>query len=121
MGRATAYIKTMNRLTTFTAAALIAFSPAARAEEHDWSEFEKFLEQFSEDSQAFLQDWMTQLKPMLESLREKVDDLSNYEAPEVLPNGDIIIRRKPDAPDQPAPETEPDETPSAPPQGQIEL
>ncbi len=115
------YIEIMNRLTTLTAAALIAFSPAARAEEHDWSEFEKLLEQFSEDSQAFLQDWLTQLTPMLESLREKVDDLSNYEAPEVLPNGDIIIRRKPDAPDRPAPETEPEETPSAPPQGQIEL
>ena len=108
----------MNRLTTFTAAALIAFSPAARAGEHDWSEFEKLLEQFSEDSRTFLQDWLTQLTPMLESLREKVDDLSNYEAPEVLPNGDIIIRRKPDAP---APETGPEETPSAPSEGQIEL
>jgi hypothetical protein len=67
----------MDRLTTLAAAALIAFSPAARAEENDWSEFEKLLEQFSEDSQAFLQDWLTQLTPMLESLREKVEDMWN--------------------------------------------
>lgn len=112
----------MNRLTTFTAAALIATSPTARAQEQDWSEFEKLLEQFSEESQAFLQDWLTQLTPLLEGLREKVDDLSNYEAPEVMPNGDIIIRRKPDAPaPDTEPETEPEEPPSAPPDGQIEL
>jgi len=29
---------------------------------------------------------------------EEVEDWSQYEAPEVQPNGDIIIRRKPDAP-----------------------
>ena len=111
----------MKRLTTLAAATLIALSPAARAEEFDWSEFEKFLEQFSEESRTFLQKWMTEMSPMLESLREKIDDLSNYEAPEVMPNGDIIIRRKPDAPDRPAPEAEPDEPPATPPQGQIEL
>jgi hypothetical protein len=27
-----------------------------------------------------------------------VDDMTNYELPEMLENGDIIIRRKPDAP-----------------------
>lgn len=112
----------MNRLTTLSAAALIALSPTAQAEEFDWSEFEKFLEQFSEESRTFLQSWLAEMSPMLESLREKIDDLSNYEAPEVLPNGDIIIRRKPDAPDQPSPEPEPEpEEPVAPPQGQIEL
>ena len=116
-----AYITIMKKLTTLAAAALIAMSPTARAEDLDWSEFEKFLEQFSEESRTFLQKWMTEMTPMLESLREKIDDLSNYEAPEVMPNGDIIIRRKPDAPDRPAPETEPDETPATPPQGQIEL
>jgi hypothetical protein len=109
----------MKKLTTYCAAALIAFGPAARAEEHDWSEFERLLEQFSEESQEFLQDWLTQLTPLLEGLRDRVDDLSNYEAPEVLPNGDIIIRRKPDAPESPAPD--PDDTPLAHPNQQIEL
>ena len=40
-----------------------------------------------------------ELGPILAELLEKVDDISNYEQPEVLPNGDIIIRRKPDAPE----------------------
>lgn len=36
------------------------------------------------------------MEPMLRSLAEMVGDIRNYEAPEKLPNGDIIIRRKPD-------------------------
>jgi hypothetical protein len=109
------YIEGMTRLTLVSAAALIALSPSARAEEDDWTEFRRMLEQFSEESQAFLKEWIEEISPMMESLREKVDDLSNYEAPEVLPNGDIIIRRKPDVP--------PDDTPQdAPPaEGQIDL
>jgi hypothetical protein len=36
--------------------------------------------------------------PMLERLGALVDDLSHYQLPELLPNGDILIRRAPDAP-----------------------
>ena len=39
-----------------------------------------------------------ELMPMLERMGELVDDLSHYELPERLPNGDIVIRRSPDAP-----------------------
>lgn len=46
--------------------------------------------------------------PAFAALLEQVDDLRYYEAPEFLPNGDIIIRRAPDAPVwEPAPETDP--------------
>lgn len=62
------------------------------------------------------------MEPELRALMELVGDLRNYEAPERLPNGDILIRRKPDAP---APETpEAPETPApdaAPAQPEIEL
>ncbi len=38
------------------------------------------------------------LLPMIETLMERlpivIDNLPNYEVPEILPNGDIIIRRK---------------------------
>jgi hypothetical protein len=37
--------------------------------------------------------------PAFAELLDTVDDIRNYDAPEILPNGDIIIRRKPDAPD----------------------
>ncbi len=33
---------------------------------------------------------------MVEQLKDMVDDMNAYQAPEMLPNGDIIIRRKPD-------------------------
>lgn len=45
---------------------------------------------------------------IVEGLRMLMDQLQTYQAPEVLPNGDIIIRRRPPAeppprPDAPAP------------------
>ncbi len=46
-----------------------------------------------------LQEMGEQLKamePMLRSLAEMIGDIRNYDAPEKLPNGDILIRRKPD-------------------------
>lgn len=46
------------------------------------------------------------LQPKMMELLALVDDLTNYTAPERLPNGDILIRRKPGAPTPPAlPET----------------
>lgn len=42
------------------------------------------------------------MEPMLRSLAEMVGDIRNYEAPVKLPNGDILIRRRP----EPLPETE---------------
>lgn len=41
------------------------------------------------------------LGPELERLMTLVDDMKNYEPPERLPNGDIVIRRKPGAPPPP--------------------
>jgi hypothetical protein len=41
---------------------------------------------------------LTDLRPMAEDLRRLVDDIGNYEAPVILDNGDILIRRKPDPP-----------------------
>lgn len=41
---------------------------------------------------------LQELEPALRDLVETMGDLRRYEAPEVLPNGDILIRRKPDAP-----------------------
>ncbi|HSF90990.1 MAG TPA: hypothetical protein VLA51_02175 [Paracoccaceae bacterium] len=61
-----------------------------------------------------MQDFVEQMGPALRDLMREVKDWSLYEAPEVLPNGDIIIRRKPETP-KPLDEPEPL------PDGQIEL
>ncbi len=47
------------------------------------------------------------LVPMLRDLGERIEKLPNYYPPEVLPNGDIIIRRKPDPEEDPEPAPEP--------------
>ncbi|MCH2075656.1 MAG: hypothetical protein MK180_02060 [Rhodobacteraceae bacterium] len=62
------------------------------------------FEGFAQDFGPAMGDLLAQMGPALSELLERVDDLSNYESPEMLPNGDIIIRRKPDAPEYAAPE-----------------
>ena len=45
------------------------------------------------------QSFLAEMGPALAEIADKVEDWSRYEAPEILPNGDIIIRRKPDLPE----------------------
>ena len=44
---------------------------------------------------------VARLAPALQDLAVLVDDIRNYQAPERLENGDILIRRNPDAPPPP--------------------
>lgn len=53
-----------------------------------------------------LRDFMRQMGPALVGILGQIEDLSNYHPPEMLPNGDIIIRRK--TPLEPAPEPAPE-------------
>jgi len=41
-----------------------------------------------------LRDFMLEMGPALADILGKIDDLSAYHMPEILPNGDIIMRRK---------------------------
>jgi hypothetical protein len=43
-------------------------------------------------------DFVREMGPGLAAFLNSVDDVRHYELPEFLPNGDIILRRKPDAP-----------------------
>jgi hypothetical protein len=45
---------------------------------------------------------LRQMGPVLQDLAAQVDDIRNYQAPERLPNGDILIRRRDDAPAPPS-------------------
>lgn len=49
-----------------------------------------------------------EMGPALAELLSRIDNIRHYEAPEILDNGDILIRRRPDAPPHraPAPEEE---------------
>lgn len=82
-------------------AIMVVSSPAAHA--NDLPETLRELERQAED---FLGEEgrraVERLLPMIETLMERlpivIDNLPDYEMPEILPNGDIIIRRKRDLP-----------------------
>lgn len=58
------------------------------------------LKALTEDMGPEMLEFFSQMGPAFGQLLEEIEDWSVYEAPEVLPNGDIIIRRKPEAPVQ---------------------
>ncbi|QOL81462.1 DUF2059 domain-containing protein [Pseudooceanicola spongiae] len=57
-----------------------------------------------------LQNFLQQMGPAFEDILGEIKDFSKYEAPQVLPNGDILIRRKDEAPEYmpPVPGENPD-------------
>jgi hypothetical protein len=65
----------------------------------------------AQEMEPALRQFVEEMGPALRDLMDEVGDLSAYHAPEVLPNGDIILRRK-----------TPQEIKDAPlPEGEIEL
>lgn len=63
------------------------------------------LRGFAEEIGPTLDQFTEEMGPKLGQMLSLIDDISNYAQPEVLPNGDIIIRRKPEAPDFAVPDT----------------
>ena len=55
-----------------------------------------------DEMQKGLSEAAKELGPRLSQLMALIDDVKNYQAPERLPNGDIVIRRNPGAPPPPA-------------------
>ncbi len=111
----------MKHALILTAALLLPFSATAQSEESGeidegfslieegakllfrgiLSEMEPAIEEFStlgEEVAPTLQMLATEMGPALIELFETLDDLRHYEPPEILPNGDVIIRRSPSAP-----------------------
>ncbi len=67
------------------------------------------LHGLAEDMQPALREFVQEMGPAFADLMGKIDSLNAYHPPEILPNGDIILRRK-------TPQELKDE-----PQGEIEL
>lgn len=65
------------------------------------NEMEPAIDEFgdlAQDLEPALELLATEMGPALMELFQTLDSIRHYEAPEILPNGDIIIRRSPDAP-----------------------
>lgn len=54
----------------------------------------KDLQDLAEDMQPALRRFVQEMGPAFAELLGQIDDLNAYHPPEMLPNGDIIIRRK---------------------------
>ncbi|WP_410925599.1 hypothetical protein [Rhodosalinus sp.] len=68
------------------------------------------LEGMARELEPELRDFAREMGPALTDMLERVEDWNDYHPPEMLPNGDIILRRK-----QPLEEPAPDaEEPSGP-------
>ncbi len=92
---------------------VLALTPA-QAQHND--ELSEGMDLLSQGMQLFFEGLMSEMEPTLRGLEDALGDLGDwgaYHPPEVLPNGDIILRRK--TPPRPEPELEPGEN------GEIDL
>ncbi len=96
----------MKRSLAILTALMLTASPLSADDSKSPLPSDEEMQQLGDIAQRWMRSFKEKMSPMVEQLREMVDDMSAYEAPEMLPNGDIIIRRKPDA------ETAEDEAPS---------
>jgi hypothetical protein len=100
----------MRRLVASCLIALALAAPAAAQEEGKSAEdgfslleegakiiLRSFLDEMEpamKDLKDGMGEAMARMGPALRDLVAKIDDIRNYHPPEVLPNGDIILRRK---------------------------
>ena len=57
-------------------------------------EMQPMMEDLATEMEPKLREFSSEMLPMLEKFSGLVDSLDMYHAPERLPNGDIILRRK---------------------------
>lgn len=74
------------------------------------SDFKKRFGKLSDNAQTLLEGWKDEIGPKLDEIGpalgdmiDRLGDMSAFHAPEVLENGDILIRRKQPLPPEPAP------------------
>ncbi len=67
----------------------LSVSPALAEDDSD-----RGRDLMTEALRLFMQGFMAEMEPAIDDLQGFVEDLNAYHAPEILPNGDIIIRRK---------------------------
>ena len=59
-----------------------------------------------------LSKMVNDLQPVMREMAQMVDDIRNYDKPRLLPNGDILIPRRPGAPTSPLLKDRPEDAPA---------
>jgi len=102
------YVGAMRHLTALALLALLAQPALAQTDDVPPPEGDigQGVDLLNDGARLFLRGLMDEVEPALRDLARqfqelnwngiKIEDLDDYEAPEVLPNGDIILRRKPE-------------------------
>ncbi len=78
----------------FVILALLSTLPAAAQDAEPEPVPEQGLDLMGEALKLFMRGLMQEMEPAIDDLSGFLDNLDAYHAPEVLPNGDILIRRK---------------------------
>jgi hypothetical protein len=111
-----AYIGRMKHAIALTVSLGLAAAPAlAQEPEGGPQDMEEGFSLLEEGTRLLLRGLMSEMEPALRELQGALQNLDAYHAPEVLPNGDILIRRK--EPREPGPEAAPEPGPG----GEIDL
>lgn len=101
----------MTHTRSAIAASLLVATLASAALRAEAQEQPETTPELRDKFDQLLRGLTDQIEPVMRDLAAKfygiidqIDDLDNYSSPEILPNGDIIIRRLEDAPDHTAPD-----------------
>ncbi len=81
-------------LLALTLTAALAVTPLAAQQTEPDPSFEEGFSLLGEGARLILRGLQSEMAPMLEALGEAMEDVKAYDLPEVLENGDILIRRK---------------------------
>ncbi|QJF50481.1 hypothetical protein [Roseobacter ponti] len=113
----------MKQIFSATLIALVTALPVSAQQDDGSSLMEEGTRQFlegllrqMEPALEGMSEFIEEMGPAMSNLLSQVEDWSVYEAPEILENGDIIIRRKPEDDPGTDPEPSPEDTPDMPPQ-----
>ena len=94
----------MRHASAYALCLALAASPAFPQEEGgSTTDMEEGFSLLEEGTKLLLRGLLSEMEPALRELEGALRELDAYHPPEVLPNGDIIIRRK--VPLDPVPET----------------
>ncbi|MEM9726487.1 MAG: hypothetical protein AAF909_13645 [Pseudomonadota bacterium] len=84
-------------LSMSLSAAPVLAEPQAEAEAETGTPLDrKFFEEqlLDEDMRAAIEELVAAFGPVFNQFSRFIEDIPQYETPEILPNGDILIRRK---------------------------
>lgn len=69
-------------------------SPLAAQSENDGDTIPDTLQEFADSMRKLFEGFADDVAPLMEDLATRLEGLQGYHPPEVLENGDIIIRKK---------------------------